>query len=235
MTSSSRPPILVATSHGTDSPAGRSAIHALVAAVRRRLSGTQVVEAFVDVQNPAVGDVVRVADEPCVVVPLLLSPGFHVHHQIADAVALSPEHRAAATLGPDLRLAEIMLERLIDAGAGRGDAVIMAAAGSTESAARDATEAMARLIAGQWGSPVPVGYLGGTGMPLADVIAAQRSSRRRIALASYLLADGHFQDMLLAAAAGVRARPLLDGGEPDARLVELVVDRYRAAVAEREM
>lgn len=219
-------PILVATSHGTDNVAGRVAIRTLVDALRSRLGDVEVVDAFVDVESPRVGEVVAGATGPCVVVPLLLSPGYHVHHQIADAVALGAQHRAAATMGPDHRLAEIMVDRLKEAGADAGDAVIVVAAGSTEAGARAATERLVPLVAKAWGGPVALGHLGGTGTPLSAVIAQRQAAGRRIALASYLLADGHFQDMVVAADADIKARPLLNGGEPDARLVDLLIERY---------
>ncbi len=45
-------PRLVAVSHGTSSPAGQTAVAGLVDAVRHRLPGVDVSEAFVDVQEP---------------------------------------------------------------------------------------------------------------------------------------------------------------------------------------
>src|SRR5690606_7506670 len=70
---------LIACSHGTDSPAGRTTIARLVGMVRDRLPGVRVVKAFVDVESPAVADVVahESGRDDVVVVPLLLSAGFH--------------------------------------------------------------------------------------------------------------------------------------------------------------
>jgi sirohydrochlorin ferrochelatase len=225
-------PILVATSHGTGSPDGRRSIRALVEALRRRLPSTEVLDAFVDVEVPRVGDVVADAAAPCVIVPLLLSPGYHLHHQIADAAALAAGHRVARTLGPDPRLSAIMADRLRAAGADVDDTVVLAAAGSSEAGALASAAQMADLLGTEWGSEVGVGFLGGSGMPLADVIAANRARGRRIAVASYLLADGHFQDLVDAADADVTARPLLDTTMPDPRLVDLVLDRFGAAAAD---
>ncbi|HYP73498.1 MAG TPA: CbiX/SirB N-terminal domain-containing protein, partial [Microbacterium sp.] len=72
-------PTLVACSHGTSDPAGRAAVAAQIDLIRRHLPGTTVTPAFVDVEEPAVDDVVSryAADGPVVVVPLLLSTGFH--------------------------------------------------------------------------------------------------------------------------------------------------------------
>jgi transposase len=52
------------------------------------------------------------AGTPVVVVPLLLSGGYHVHVDIAGAVGAHDGARAARPLGPDLRLAEVLHTRL---------------------------------------------------------------------------------------------------------------------------
>ena len=60
--------------------------------------------AFVDVQPPTVVDVVAslaAEGRPAVVVPLLLSGGYHVHVDIAGAVAAHPRAVSARPLGPD--------------------------------------------------------------------------------------------------------------------------------------
>ena len=50
-------------------------------------------------------------------------------------------------------------------------------------------------------------------------------------VANYLLAPGYFHDLAVRLADGSPvARPLLDDDEPAASRVELVVDRYRAAL-----
>ena len=57
-------PALVATSHGTSSPAGRRAVLGLVEAVRRRLPDVDVRDAYVDVQSPTPDDVLDGALDP---------------------------------------------------------------------------------------------------------------------------------------------------------------------------
>ena len=94
--------------------------------------------AFVDVQPPTVVDVVAElggSGRAAVVVPLLLSGGYHVHVDIAGAVAGSADAVAARPLGPDPRLVEVLRDRLGAAGADRRDpatAVVLAAAGSSD-------------------------------------------------------------------------------------------------------
>ncbi len=53
-----------------------------------------------------------------------------------------------------------------------------------------------------------------------------RSLRSRGGVASYLLAAGHVHWRILAAGADLVTAPLLDGGEPDPRVVELVRERF---------
>lgn len=225
-------PALVATSHGTSSPAGQRAVAALVEAVRRRLPHVEVHDAFVDVQEPTPDDVLARLGRPAVVVPLLLAPGFHVRVDVARA-ASAPGCDAAATLAPDDRLVGVLVRRLLEAGACDEDVVVLASAGSSDHAAQACFEDVARDLSAAIGQMVPVGYVGGTGRPLADVVAAARvdGSDRRVVAASLLMAPGFFQDRVAASDLDVVTRPLLDDGPVDARLVELVVDRYAAAVA----
>ncbi|MCW2840451.1 MAG: hypothetical protein JWR55_1934 [Aeromicrobium sp.] len=216
---------LVATSHGTDVPAARVAISALVDAVREAAPHLDVHEAFVDVQLPSVDTAVDLVDGLAVIVPLLVAPGFHVRvdiHGAAERAWVS----AAPTLGPDDRLTATMLSRLADVGATRDDVVVLGAAGSTDAAAHASVDVAAQLLAAAWGAPVEVGYVGGTGVPVADVIARAASTRRRVVVASYLMAPGFFFDRLAASAADVVTRPLLDGTTVDPGLVSLVLDRF---------
>lgn len=221
-------PVLVGCSHGTDSTAGRASIRAILAGVREARPDLEVREAFVDVQQPGVAEVVgeAVAEAgAAVVVPLLLSAGYHVHVDIAAAVA---GRRAAASLplGPDRRLVEVLMDRLRDAGAGPRDAVVLAAAGSTDARAGAAVEEVAAALRAAWdGGPVTVGYGAGATPRVPDAVAAARAAgARRVVVASYLLAPGFFHDRVVDAGADVVTAPLA----PDPRLVAIVLDRYAA-------
>ncbi|MCC2308218.1 sirohydrochlorin chelatase [Cellulomonas chengniuliangii] len=221
--------MLVACSHGTDDVRGRHAIRGLVASVRAARPGLDVREAFVDVQEPRVDSVVRAASDEgrdVVVVPLLLSAGFHVHVDIAAAVA-APRAVAAHALGPDPRLVEVLARRLRGAGAGAGDAVVLAAAGSSDPrAARDVEAVVARLRSAWTAGPVTVGYGAGCAPRVPEAVAAARlAGARRVVLASYLLAPGYFHGRLLEAGADVVAAPLVGDGA----LVDVVLDRFDEA------
>lgn len=227
-------PALVACAHGTRDVHGRRAIGALVAAVAAARPGLHVEAAFVDVQRPTVAEVVARAGEAdggAVVVPLLLSSGYHVGVDIAAAVT---GHRAAAApaLGPDDQVTAVLLDRLAEVGTRAGDVVVLAAAGSSDPAATGDVARVADVVRDRHLGPVEVGY-GASAHPLvADVVQAARRAHpaRRVVIASYLLAPGHFHGRLLRASADLVSDPLLrDAGAPDPRLVRVVLDRYDSA------
>lgn len=219
---------LVATSHGTDVPAARTSITALVDAVRVASPHLDVQEAFVDVQEPAVAGAVDAIDGLAVVVPLLLAPGFHVHVDIRRAVD-RPSAVASRTLGPDARLTNVLLDRLAQAGATSDDIVVLGAAGSTDVRARQSIDAAARMLGAAWGAPVPVGHVGGTGTPIGEIVNDMSRAGRRVVVASYLMAPGFFYDRLLACGADVVTRPVLDGPDVDPGMVSLILDRFAEA------
>ncbi|GIG29989.1 sirohydrochlorin chelatase [Cellulomonas marina] len=224
------PPVLVGCSHGTDDAEGRRAIASVLDAVRVARPYLDVREAFVDVQTPEVADVVTgaLADaDRAVVVPLLLSVGFHTGVDIAGAVD-RPGAAAAAPLGPDERLVDVLVDRLTGAGLGPDDAVVLAAAGSSVPAAAAAVQEVRAALARRLGREVAVGYGAGAEPRVPDAVAAARADLApggRVVIASYLLAPGFFHDRLLAAGADVVSDPLA----PDPRLAAVVLDRFDAA------
>lgn len=226
--------VLVGCSHGTADPAGRATIHAILAGVAAARPELDVREAFVDVQEPEVADVVRdaLADAgadggPVVVVPLLLSAGFHVHVDVAAAVE-GTRAVAADPLGPDPRLVDLLLERLDQVGTRPRDAVVLAAAGSSDARAAAAVERVVAELASRRGGDVTVGYGSGCDprVPAAVAAARERVERAgrggRVVVASYLLAPGFFHDRLLASGADVVTAPL----GADRRVVQIVLDRH---------
>lgn len=225
-------PTLVACSHGTNSPAGRAAISALVDRVRLLLPDTKVVEAFVDVQEPSVDDVLAecAPENPSVVVPLLLSTGYHTQVDIARAVAAHPGRAVAApALGPHELLGDVLVSRLDEVGFASGDAVVLAAAGSSDPAAEVDVCAMADRLAQRLGTPVTVGFAAGAG-PRIDVTVADARARgaSRVVVASYVLAPGYFADVLARGGAEVATAPLA----PDDRLAAIIAERYAAAASQ---
>ena len=181
-TSNGPTPVLLACAHGTRDPAGQSAVAALVAAVRTALPDVTVVDTWVDVQEPDLAArTAELAGHDAVVVPLLLSAGYHVFVDMARAVRGTPRHRVAAALGPDRGLARIMARRLAEAvrvsggpDVGPGDRIVMVAAGSSDPRAGEDCERTARLLTEEVGLPVTPAYLSAARPTLPEAVAEAR-------------------------------------------------------------
>jgi len=205
-----RPPVLLAVAHGTRSAAGQAQIRDLVDRVACRRPDLDVRLAYVDVQQPRVGAAIRGLD--AVVVPLLLSSGYHVRVDIAEAVAAN-NAVATAPLGPDPALVRSLESRITGA-----DAVVLAAAGSSDPSWR----ADIATVAGRLGAQVA--YASGTESRVPDVVARLRAQgARRITIAAYLLAEGLFYSSLHRAGADVVTPPLC----ADPAVEDLVLARYQ--------
>lgn len=224
-------PALIACGHGTRGPQGRRALARLRLDVAALRPGLHVVAASVDVQKPALPDVVRRlagAGRRCVVVPLLLAAGYHVRVDVAGAVALGDGLAVAArALGPDPVLIDVLAARLAGCGLRPEDAVVLGAAGSTDPAAVADVEQVAADLGERLGRPVTTGYLAAAEPSVEDAVRRARAGGRPVALATFLLSPGFFADRMAATGADRVTAPLA----PDPALARLVLDRYDEAVA----
>lgn len=154
-------PVLVAVGHGSRGARHEETIGRLVDAVRRTRPGLRVETGWLDLVRPALGEVLAGLDSPAVLVPLLLGTGYHVRVDIPAVIAAAPgvPARVARALGPHPLLADALCDRLTEAGRAPGDAVVLAAAGSTDPGAEAATVRMARLLARRLDAPVVPSYL----------------------------------------------------------------------------
>jgi len=226
-------PALVAVAHGTRNPDGPVVVDALMAQVRRRLLQTAVHTSFVELNEPLFKDVMAAQHGPTVVVPLLLSSGYHINHDLPEmAKVASGPVRIARPLGPHPLLAALMCRRLQASGARRGDAVVMVAAGSRDVDAAVDTMAMGRLLQAHWGAPVQVAHLSGNGQRVAEAVEQLWSAgHRRIAATPYLLAPGFFARKARAQAAVAGCTSVAEELGSHPLVAELVVRRYLAAGA----
>jgi sirohydrochlorin ferrochelatase len=220
--------------HGTRNPLGVTMIGDLAAAVAGVL-GEPVRVGFVDVLGPTPAEVLgTLHDEPTVVVPALLSSGYHVRVDLPRYVAESGHQRVtvARPLGPSPELARALLCRLIDAGWRRDDHVVLVAAGTRDQRGRSELRQTAAALSALVGHRVSIAFAApcrdGSGYPsVPEVVAtARQSGAHRVALASYLLADGLFQGRLYEAGADVVGAPL--GLHP--AVIRLACRRRREAV-----
>jgi len=224
-------PALLAISHGTGSPAGQTAVAALVEAVAARLPQVTVRLGHVDVQQPDVAASLDSlpADQPIVIVPLLLSAGYHVRVDLKKQSAGREGVTIAPALGPDPRLVDVLVARL--EALGEADAVVLAVAGSSDEHANDDCREVGRMLGDRLAKEVTVGFLAAAEPRVDAAVAQAQAGAGRVVVANYLLAPGYFHDLAVRLAGGSPvARPLLDHDAPAASVVDVVVDRYRSAL-----
>jgi sirohydrochlorin ferrochelatase len=212
-------PRLLAVAHGTASPEGAATTARLVTAIADARPAIRVDLCFLDVVSPRLPDALD--ERPTVVVPLLLSTGYHVQTDIPAAVAGLPHVRVARHLGPHPLLVDALVDRL-----GQGDrsagSTVLIGAGSSRTEAAAELAATGDLLAERLGRPITV-------LTMADELTpAMAALPRPVEVATYLLAEGQFVTNLRAAAGGLAivSDPL--GVHP--ALVELVWRRYDTAL-----
>jgi sirohydrochlorin ferrochelatase len=207
-------------------------IAALVRQVERLAPVLDIQMAFVQHAEPLLADALDAAGPDVVIVPLLLSTGYHLTTDIAGAAtaidsaitASGSGPRIAGPLGPDPLLVTALTGRLAEAGVPEGTPVVLAAAGSSDPQAADEVQAQANLLARELGAPVVVAYAAAGQPSVSEAVADLRArTERPVAVATYLLAPGQFHDRLAQSGADWVTAPL--GDHP--AVAALVIDRYR--------
>ncbi len=219
---------LVLALHGTRSVAGQAVAADLAAAVSAQLPGVRVHVGWADVLEPTLTQTLAGLGD-AVVVPCFLTAGYHVTSDLPAAVEASGGRaRLAALIGPALVAA--VADRLVEAG-GPGDAVVLAAAGSSRRRSLAEVGAAASALSTLVERPVVPAFLTAAEPSVPDAVAALRArGHARVAVASYLLAPGVFADRIADAGADLVSAPI--GVHP--HVVKAVRSAY-AAVAATEL
>ncbi|GAW49385.1 MULTISPECIES: sirohydrochlorin chelatase [unclassified Nocardioides] len=240
-------PALVALAHGSRDPRSAATIKALVDEVRAMRPDLRVEQAFLELSKPSfstvVDKLVRAGFDEIVVVPLLLTEAYHAKVDVPSAVAeASAKHRglqirATSILGLEAQFLEVLDVRLREAlKASRVrelDALVLAAAGSTDPLANQAVARLARV----WGSrhklPVSAAFASASPPATGEAVRAfRREGRRHIAVASLFLAPGFLPDraaeLAMEAGAVAVSEPL--GAHPE--LARTVLARYAVGAVE---
>lgn len=221
-------PVLVA--HGTRRPEGAAMIGELAERVGALLA-RPVRVAFVDVLGPTPAEILAAeaaTGRPAIVVPAFLARGYHVGIDVPTHVLASghPDVTMAPALGPDPRVAAVVAARLTESGWRAGDAVILAAAGSSDPTGRADLVQAAGMLSRLLGTRVEAAFAATGGPTVPDAVAAlRRRGATRVVVASYLLADGLFQRRLHDAGADLVTAPL--GTHPG--IARVVADRFITA------
>ncbi|MFD4294381.1 sirohydrochlorin chelatase [Rhodococcus sp. NPDC058532] len=236
---------LVLVAHGSRDPRSARAMAAAAAAVRGARPDLDVRLCFLDLSAPSVEQVVdAVASEghaAAVVVPLLLGSAFHARVDLPGLLAAERVRHPgldlvqADVLGDDERLIAAVRDRAVTAGAAADDpsvGVVLAAVGSSRGEANARTSAIApRLLSGTAWSGVEVCFATTEPTLPQAVTRLCAAGARRIVVAPWFLAPGLLTDRIDAAADAVAPDALradVIGDHP--LLVEVVLDRYRAAL-----
>lgn len=234
-----RAPALVLVAHGSRDPRALSTVSALAERIRAYRPGLTVRLGHIELNEPLLDDTLAALPPGrAVLVPLLLSRGHHVKHDIPAAAAAAPHliTRVADPLGPHPLLVEALHDRLVEAGwperlsaRDRDRAgVVLAAAGSRDPDAAVDIRRTAALLAHRLGVPVVPGHASATAPDVATAVRElEARGRDRVAVASYFTAPGRFATETAAVAPGIAAAPL---GTHSA-LARLVLHRYDHAPA----
>ena len=238
---------LLLVGHGSRSPESVSEMRAVADLVAGALPEVFVNLGFLEMSDPPAGpaldDLVDRGCERIVVLPLmLLSAG----HSKSDVPAVVLEARArhprldigmGSPLGVSRALVAMLGDAVLRAGGRRLPLLVIARGTSDPDANGDAHKA-ARLVAEWTSAPfVHTAFSGVTGPPVPDGLEVfARLGHPRIAVAFWFLCSGALVQRARDDVAAFTARTgveVADAGYlgPDDRLVPVIVERYRQAVA----
>jgi sirohydrochlorin ferrochelatase len=230
---------VVLVAHGSRDPRAAVATSALARAVGRTHPSWAVHAAYLDHAGPRPADVLAALPvRRAVVVPLLLTSAYHgrvdIPAVLSEAASLPLSMSLAPVLGPPVSgsvppyLIEGLVRRLPDT---ELDAVVLAAAGTRDAAARSTVEDAAKALSARLRLPCTVAYASAAPPAAGEAVSRLRAAgARRVGVAAYFLAPGLLYDNAMRSArqagAVAVAEPLGDAPE----LVRLVAARVDAAV-----
>jgi sirohydrochlorin ferrochelatase len=242
-------PPLVLVAHGSRDPAAAATIEDLATLVRERAGrpGPEVRVAYLGHAAPAPGQVLSaLPGGPVVVLPLLLTDAYHTKTDIPAVLTAATAARTGrdrldirygVPLGPHPLLLRALERRLAEAGVPAGDpgtSVVLAAAGSSDPAARAAIGALAARWRRRRDWPVVPAYASAAGPAPGEAVRALRAAGAgRVVVASFLLAPGRFATQVAdeARLAGADAVCGVLGAAPE--LADIVLARYASALGHR--
>lgn len=240
-------PALIALAHGSRDARAAATMRALVAETRAQRPDLRIEAAFLEASRPSFAQVVdrlvAAGHEEIVVVPLLLNDAQHARVDVPAAVAAAGEAhpglriRASRILGLEPAFLQVLDERMREAlRAARVrelDALVLAAAGSSDQLANQAVARLARV----WGThhrlPVTAAFASAAPPATGEAVRAFRGEgRRHIAVASMFLAPGAMVDRAteLALEAGAVAVSAPLGAHPE--VARAVLARYAVGAVE---
>ena len=240
-------PALVALAHGSRDPRSAATIQALVGEVRAMRPDLRIEPAFLDLSRPSfpavVKKLVRAGFEEIVVVPLLLTEAHHAKVDVPAAIAaVEADHenlkvRASNILGLESIFLEVLDRRMraaLKAARVRElDALVLAAAGSSDALANQAVARLARLWGARHKLPTVAAFASAAPPATGEAVRQFRAEgRRHIAVGSMFLAPGALADrageLALEAGAVAVSEPL----GADTEVARTILARYAVGAVE---
>jgi sirohydrochlorin ferrochelatase len=240
-------PALVALAHGSRDPRSAATIGTLVDEVKALRPDLTIEKAFLELSRPhfstVVDRLVKKGHEEIVVVPLLLTEAYHAKVDVPRAVAeASARHeglsvRSTDVLGLGTQLLDVldlrMREALKASRVRELDALVLAAAGSSDALANQAVARIARTWGARHKLPVTAAYASAAPPATGEAVRAFRAEgKRHIAVASFFLAPGKLPDrageLALEAGAVAVSDPL--GAHP--AVARAILARYAVGAVE---
>lgn len=240
-------PALVALAHGSRDPRSAATIKALVGEVRTMRPDLRIEPAFLDLSKPSfptvVDRLVKAGYDEIVVVPLLLSEAFHAKVDVPEAItAATARHdnlkiRGTRVLGLETVFLEVLDRRLRtalkDARCRELDALVLAAAGSSDALANQAVARLARLWGAKHKLPTVAAFASAAPPATGEAVRQFRSEgRRHIAVGSLFLAPGRLPDRAAELALEAGAVAVSDPLGADPEVARTILARYAVGAVE---
>jgi sirohydrochlorin ferrochelatase len=240
-------PALVALAHGSRDPRSAATIEELVSEVRRLRPDLRIETAFLELAQPSFGtvvdDLVSAGYDEIVVVPLLLSEAYHAKVDVptVTAEAMSGHDglqiRVTDVLGLESAFLEVLDRRLrqsLHAARVRElDALVLAAAGTSDPLATQSINRLARVWGARHKLPVIAAFASAAPPATGEAVRALRAQgRRHIAVGALFLAPGFLYDRAseLALEAGAVAVSQPFGADPE--VARTILARYAVGAVE---
>ncbi len=240
-------PALVALAHGSRDPRSAQTVQALCAEVRSMRPDLRIEAAFLELSKPSfptvVDKLVRAGYDEIVVVPLLLTEAYHATVDVPAAIAAAEARhdnlkvRASSILGLENVFLEVLDRRLRtalkEARVRELDALVLAAAGSSNALANQAVARLARLWGARHRLPTVAAFASAAPPATGEAVRQFRAEgRRHIAMGSMFLAPGTLPDraaeLALEAGAVAVSAPL----GADAEVARTILARYAVGAVE---
>jgi sirohydrochlorin ferrochelatase len=240
-------PALVALAHGSRDPRSATTVRALVDEVRRMRPDLRIEPAFLDLTEPGfdtvVDKLVRAGHDEIVVVPLLLTQAYHAKVDVPSAIAeATARHdnlqiRATQVLGLETAFLDVLdrrlREALVAARVGELDALVLAAAGTSDPLATQAINRLARLWGTRHRLPVVAAFASAAPPATGEAVRAFRAQgRRHIAVGSLFLAPGLLCDRATELALEAGAVSVSEPFGADPEVARTILARYAVGAVE---